>query len=358
MSYYILPKNINIINVNPISSNEICQPYISHSFVQYYLQTKNHIISMFNLHTDLSDNTFEDAIKIINPYEFIFSKVPGSNFSVSKLKPKTNLFYDLFEIFYNLSFFDKFKETTIKSLHISSNYSDSIDCYELFREGCSDEIEFQTDLEFNNNLSDLNNSSIKYDHIFVDYTYTNDHDFFVSLIKTIIFIFKNQNCYGNIIIKVKDTIHKPVIEFLYLLTSLYDKVYITKPSTNNVTTHEKYIVCKSFLYDKFSNTYFKLNFLKLIVFIKKLDNKNIINILENNVPYFFKNKIDDLNIIIGQQQIDALDLIINVFKNKNKHDKIETIKKSNIQKSVFWCEKYKIPCNKFSEKINIFLPIM
>jgi hypothetical protein len=33
------------------------------------------------------------------------------------------------------------------------------------------------------------------------------------------------------------------------------------------------------------------------------------------------------------------------------------IKKTNIQKSVAWCEKYKIPCNKFSEKTNIFLPL-
>jgi hypothetical protein len=48
---------------------------------------------------------------------------------------------------------------------------------------------------------------------------------------------------------------------------------------------------------------------------------------------------------------------MNILKNKNKEEKIEIIKKSNIQKSVAWCEKYKIPCNKFSEKTNIFLPI-
>ena len=24
---------------------------------------------------------------------------------------------------------------------------------------------------------------------------------------------------------------------------------------------------------------------------------------------------------------------------------------------MLWCEKYKIPCNKFSEKVNIFLPL-
>ena len=37
---------------------------------------------------------------------------------------------------------------------------------------------------------------------------------------------------------------------------------------------------------------------------------------------------------------------------------MNTIKKSNIQKSVSWCEKLKIPYNRFSEKTNIFLPII
>jgi hypothetical protein len=68
-------------------------------------------------------------------------------------------------------------------------------------------------------------------------------------------------------------------------------------------------------------------------------------------------KLDDINIIIGQQQIESLDMIINLVKNKSRDDKIELIKKNCIQKSVTWCEKYKIPCNKFSEKTNIFLPI-
>jgi hypothetical protein len=352
MSYYILPKNINIVNVNPIASSNICKPYISQSFIHYYSETKTHIENMFTHSTDLSDNTIEEAVKIINPYEFIYSKVPGSIFSVSKLKPNSNLFYDLFEIFHNVNYFDNFKDLHMKSLHISPNYSDSIYCYEIFREGYMDEINVQTDLEFNDDLSNCT-----YDSIFFDCSTNSDNDYFISLIKSIIVVFKSQKCGGNIIIKIKDMTHKPVIDCLYLLTSLYDKVYITKPNTNNITSHEKYIVCKTFQAHRLSNTYLRFNFLKLIVFIKKLDDKNIINILDYDVPYFFRNKIDDLNIIIGQQQIDALDQIISIFKNKN-NDKIETIKKSNIQKSVFWCEKHKIPCNKFAEKINIFLPIM
>ena len=69
-------------------------------------------------------------------------------------------------------------------------------------------------------------------------------------------------------------------------------------------------------------------------------------------------KIDDINIIIGQQQLECIDQIINIFKNKNnKKEKIDYIRKINIQKSVNWCEKFKIPCNKFIEKTNIFLPV-
>ena len=213
MSYYILPKNINIVNVNPNVSSNICHPYISQSFIHYYSQTKTHILNMFTLDTDLSSNTFEEAIKIINPYEFIYSKVPGSNFSVSKLKPKTNLFYDLFEIFQNVNFFDNFKDLSMKSLHVSPNYSDSIDCYELFREGYMDTHDVQIDIQFRDNLL-----TSKYDFIFFECNTNCDNDYFVSLINSIMIIFKSKKCGGNIIIKIKDSIHKTVIDCLYLLT--------------------------------------------------------------------------------------------------------------------------------------------
>ena len=113
MSYYILPKNIHTINVNPICSYELCSPYITFSLVNYYSLIKNQIIEMFNNNYDLSNNSFDSACKLINPYEFIFSKVPGSKFSVSKLKPKTNLFYDFLEVSTTLNIFDNYKNLCI-----------------------------------------------------------------------------------------------------------------------------------------------------------------------------------------------------------------------------------------------------
>ena len=99
------------------------------------------------------------------------------------------------------------------------------------------------------------------------------------------------------------------------------------------------------------------NYLSLKKLLKGPSNHYIKHILNFNIPYYFKLKINDLNIIIGQQQLESLDQIIGIYKNKNKDEKLELIKKLNIQRSVAWCEKYKIPCNKFTEKINIFLPI-
>jgi hypothetical protein len=135
-------------------------------------------------------------------------------------------------------------------------------------------------------------------------------------------------------------------------------VYILKPNTSNITTFDKYIICKNFQNNETRIKNYKLNYFRLLVFFKKIEDKKIFSLLDFNVPYYFSMKINDMNIIVGQQQLESLNLAISLLKNKNKDEKIELLKKSHIQKAVLWCEKYKIPCNKFSEKINIFLPII
>jgi hypothetical protein len=80
------------------------------------------------------------------------------------------------------------------------------------------------------------------------------------------------------------------------------------------------------------------------------------SLINDHLPYYFMNKIEDSNINIGHQQIEHLDLLLQIIKNKNRDEKIESLKKSNIIKCIQWCEKFKIPHNKFVDKINIFLP--
>ena len=381
MSYYILPKNYNKLNVNPKSRDCLSKQYLSYSLLSYYFQIKEQIYLALNVNNDTSNNdtsnndtsnndtsnndtsnndVYETIVRIVNPYQYIFLNVTGSKLTISKLAHKSNLFYDLLEISKNLSLFEDFKHVKIRSLHITPEYDISIQCQQLIRDGdtLEDEHAFFTQLQVDDNND--NDKLIflhekRFDYIFYE---TNLDKYIPSFINSILIVLKNQSYNGNIIIKIGHIFFKPIIDILYLLSSFYEKVYIVKPNTSNVISFERYIVCKKFQYNEEEHkTYLKFNYYTLLVFLKKLEGQFITDILDFHVPYYFKSKVDDLNIIIGQQQLEALDQIICIIKSKNRNEKIETMKKINIQKSVSWCDKYHIPCNRFNEKINIFLPL-
>ena len=65
------------------------------------------------------------------------------------------------------------------------------------------------------------------------------------------------------------------------------------------------------------------------------------SLIKNDIPYYFSNKIEEVNAVIGQQQLEAYDQILNILKGKNKTDKVEILKRNN----------------KFCDKFNVFLNI-
>jgi hypothetical protein len=377
MSYYNLPKNYSLkYNIKPIIDGNIIIPYTSYSLYNYY---NTSIIQLQNClsESNISNDIFENLSKDINPFEYIFSKIPGVNFSVSKLKPKSNIFYDFLEIFNTLNICDNFYNKNINCIHISKNYLDSIDGVSFFRENkIKESLYFE---EINDNIFDNDNdndndnvfSEKKYDFIFYEiekHNLENLNSYIINLIQIIMIIFKYQQNNGVCLIKIGHIFHKPVIDILYILSSMYSKTYIIKPNTSNIISFDKYIVCKNFILNEQNTEIYKNNYLKFKNFLtsysinqKQKPNTNqnihISKIIDYDLPYYFMNKIDDMNIIIGQQQLESIDQIINILKNKNKEDRIETFRKTNIQKSINWCEKFKIPCNKFSERSNIFLPL-
>jgi hypothetical protein len=362
MSYYNLPKiySLQNININPTIEYTKIKTYTSHSLYNYY----NDIMVLLNNCIYESNNIFDSLSKDINPYEYIFSKVPGSNLSVSKLLSKSNLFYDFLEIFNTLNIFDICDNKNMNCIHISKNYLDSVECIKLLREHksnnniCFEEIDDDISTNISNNIGDKRCEFIFYE--IENHTLDNLNSYILNLIQVIIIICKYQMCNGNCIIKIGHMFHKPIIDILYILSSMYDKIYIIKPHTSNIITFEKYIVCKNFIFNENNKELYKTNYLKLEQFITNYSvetDQHISKIIDYDLPYYFMNKIDDVNIIIGQQQLESIDQVINIFKNKNKEDRIDSFRKINIQKSINWCEKFKIPCNKFSEKSNIFLPL-
>ena len=164
MSYYIIPKINNWVNVNPKNGvEELLSPYISSSLFKYYKDLNEQIKNNIKNNTDI-ELPYDEVIKIVNPYEYIFSKVPGSKFSVSKLKPQSNIFYDLYEIVVTLNIFELYNNKVMKTLHVSSYIDDSNECIKMLRENY-DEDEF---LNFNDNNDEMYKSinNMKFDFMF------------------------------------------------------------------------------------------------------------------------------------------------------------------------------------------------
>ena len=358
MSYYILPKNNNNICIEPTVNLDDINICISYSLYNFYNESKNQLKCLVK--TDESIAIFKNLLKIINPCEYIFSKVPGFKYSISKLKSKSNLLYDLLEIFNTLNIVEYFLNKNINCLHISENYIDSNYCIDFLRENQKNEhVNF---LDINEEIYNTINDK-RYNFIFYEiknFNFENLNYYVLNIIQVLMILLKYQSSNGICIIKINHIFHKPIIDIIYILSSVYEKVYIIKPNTSNITTFDKYIVCKNFVLDDIKKEIYKNYYFKLANFISvysQNSNINISSIINCEIPSYFINKIDDINIIIGQQQLESIDQIINILKNKNKEEKIENIKKTNIQKSIIWCEKNKIPHNNFSEKVNIFLPL-
>ena len=72
-------------------------------------------------------------------------------------------------------------------------------------------------------------------------------------------------------------------------------------------------------------------------------NKNPLRFLNHPVSHFFVKKIEEYNSIFGQKQIQNIHYTLSLMEHKTKHDKIDFLIKTNIQKSIDWCIKYNIP---------------
>ena len=68
MSYYILPKTTNNILFNPIDDYQDCSLYVSQSLFNYFNEVMNQIYDISLYENDLSLNTFDKIIKVINSY--------------------------------------------------------------------------------------------------------------------------------------------------------------------------------------------------------------------------------------------------------------------------------------------------
>ena len=368
MNYYIIPKNNFNIQINPLVKSDIINPYISYSLIYFLNNIYTQLLNIDEFKTDDSsssssknESTIEYINRIINPFEFIHTNVPGSSLSVSKVKPSSNLFFELMEVFQLCNITDILSvKKQINIAHLTSNNSSTIDLLNMLREDNDDSI---IDIEFDYKTIYKNLIEtplvVKVDLFIFEFKeedYIDTRQYINNMLLVLYIIVNNQSNMGTSVIKIDNIFYKSIVDILFIFSAIFDKVFLIKPSISKVTKGERFIICKNLDIDVISHTkllqqldkYFKESSINVIT-------NNIHSIIDNNIPYYFSNKIEESNAVIGQQQLEAYDQIINILKNKNKDDKIEVLKRTHIQKCIQWCEKNQLPHNKFVERVNIFL---
>lgn len=365
MNYYIIPKNNFNIKLNVQLTSKKIEPYISYSLIFYMNDIYNQLFKLQETNNDTEEAVTLDYVnKIVNPFEFIHSNVPGSTIAVSKVKPDAIIFFELMELFqiFNISDILSLKHK-INIAHLTYNYTSTNYLLNMLREENEDEIiseDFNYDTLYK--LFIQNTYQSKLDLIICEFhpdEYSDTKKYINNMILVLLIIIKYQTNQGMCVIKIDNILYKAVIDVIFMLSAMYDKIYLVKPSISNITKGERYLICKGF-----NETFSIQNKLSLIMeehLISKINNSELLNdkcinsLIDNELPYYLLNRLEESNLVIGQQQLEAYDQIINIFKNKNREEKIENLKRSHIQKCIQWCEKNQLPHNKFIDKVNIFL---
>lgn len=390
MSYYLLPCILTQLNeedflllVNNETSKE---PIINHSLQSYLANVKKEI--------NKCGCQWDIYKKYTNPYEYIHTNIPGSRSAICKYKPLSRSYFKMIEILKSLYILDSFPAAKVKTFHLAEGPGGFIEAVCNLRDNENDNyygmtlisdkdyvpgwkksqeylnahpniaLEYGADKTGNimnpENLRFVHN---KYANSMALVTGDGGFDFSINfneqeatasrlIFAQIIYAILLQKEGGSFVVKFFDIFTSASVDFTYMLSCFYKKVYVIKPNTSRYANSERYLVCKGFrpsdtthLFDTFYTMLGQLN----------SNNDSILRILNRDIPYLFMSKLEEYNAIIGQQQIEVINTTLSMIRNSTKSDKIENLKKINANRCIQWCIKNKQPYAKGPPQTNIFL---
>lgn len=390
MSYFLLPS----IPYNELISTLVEQKYNEGKNSIVINKTLSHYLSKIKGQIDSKQTEWDKYKKYTNPYEYIHTVIPGSKYSICKTKPLSRSYFKMIEICKSLRLLDDLPDNC-KSYHLAEGPGGFIEAIANMRENMNDKYygitlvddddhsvpgwkKSQTflkkhsnviiekglsgtgDLMDPENLRDMyqrhhNSCDIVTADGGFDFTTDFNHQELVSLkliLSQIAFAIACQKKGGSFFIKMFDTFTPASIDMLYLLTMLYDQVYYCKPHTSRYANSEKYIICKGFRLS--DSKALVISLYHVLQSFSENDDKYLFRLFNFDIPYVTVQRIEEYNAIFGQQQIECISQTLFLIESSN-YDKIENMKKTNIQKCISWCQKYKLPFNKMTVSTNIFL---
>ena len=391
MNWYILP-NVNHLNIDS-KINSIFLIDHNHSTEIQINPQLNRYLNNVKLQISIYKEKWDVFKKYTNPYEFIHTIIPNTKQSISKLKPLSRSFYKMVEMCKTFSIINDLPKN-VSTFHLAEGPGGFIEALCFLRNNLNDTYYGMTlqnedinipgwkksykflknnpNVIIENGIDQTGNLFNKENLLFCFKKYKGSMDLITgdggfdfsidfnnqeTLSSKLIFA---QICYaiamqkqnGTFILKVFDLFTSFSIDLVFLLSSLYKKVYIIKPHTSRYANSEKYLVCKNFICEDTSSLIYKL--LPLFENFVNNDNTSLNRLFNFEIPYLFIIKLEEYNAIFGQQQIENILTTLNLIENY-KADKVEVFKKHNIIKTVKWCQKHNIVYNQNIQNTNIFL---
>jgi len=332
-----------------------------------------------------------------NPYEYIHTKTHHKK-SVASYQPLSRSYFKMIEILKQFSLLYPFRNQSIKTFHLaegpggfveavlnvrkgqvpSISYQDSYHAITLIQENNKSvpswrrsqffirnhsnvHIELGSDLTGNllhmeNFVDMVTKYGSQMDLITADGGFDFSDDFnkqeiciIPLLVAQISYALCLQKMGGCFVLKIFDCFLPATVDLLYLLSSCYENVYLTKPLTSRVANSEKYIVCENYHHENYHDIYAHLfGWFKTVLEIKPESWKSSLRMLNVKIPRLFISKLDEYSLILGHQQINNIFTTLSLIHNKNNRNaKIEYLIKIHISKCLYWCFKHNVTVDKF-----------
>jgi 23S rRNA U2552 (ribose-2'-O)-methylase RlmE/FtsJ len=352
--------------------------------------------------------------KYTNPYEYIHTVVPMKKRSVSLYNPLSRSYYKMIEMIHVFKLLSNDEHVPMNTFHLAEGPGGFIEAFVNTRRNLRDSyvgmtlidnanpdipswkksdhflrnhpnVCIETGADHTGNILSADNLDYcrrqygsTMDVITADGGFDFSQDFNnqeVHIVKLLFaqvcFALAMQKPGGSFVLKIFDCFMEPTIDIVYLLSSLYDKVYVYKPFTSRYGNSERYIVCKGFcppatgvssrpttpvriLKRDMALSDMAVSKSDAVVDLYSRLHATLVRVIDPAVPPFlhrilsvpisihFINKLEEYNAILGQQQIENIHYTISLMEHTYKQEKIETIIRNNIQKCICWCIKHDV----------------
>ena len=149
-------------------------------------------------------------------------------------------------------------------------------------------------------------NSVKYDLVIFDAMNNETNIYVMNMLYIVHALLDSMKPDGTCIIKIRDLVYKPILDAVYMLTSMFETVSVFKPVSNSAFTADKYLICQR---RTFKNVIKTSNF--------TCTTKQIVSLIDRALPMIFMNRINEINNMLGLIQLDAFDGAIEMLHKRD-----------------------------------------